>query len=143
MSVLKNFTTHTLATVSENELVRRRLTKAVFVSLFIASIDLFISPWITCYHIICFGPGLTSINVFCAFGFSLLGIWIWLSVDCLEKRILFRIVRKLFKTKKSCPLSTRREKMFLKFIQSKYWYNCFKTLNRIRDHNDFDNDNKM
>lgn len=68
--------------------------------------------------------------------------WIWLSVDCLEKRILFRIVRKLFKTKKSCPLSTRREKMFLKFIQSKYWYNCFKTLNRIRDHNDFDNDNK-
>lgn len=74
MSVLKNFTTHTLATVSENELVRRRLTKAVFVSLFIASIDLFISRRITCYHIICFGPGLTSINVFCAFGFSLLGM---------------------------------------------------------------------
>lgn len=76
MSVLKNFTTHTLATVSENELVRRRLTKAVFVSLFIASIDLFISRRITCYHItgICFGPGLTSINVFCAVGFSLLGM---------------------------------------------------------------------
>lgn len=76
MSVLKNFTTHTLATVSENELVHRRLTKAAFVSLFIASIDLFtgISPRITCYHIICFGPGLTSINVFCAAGFSLLGM---------------------------------------------------------------------
>lgn len=73
MSVLKNFTTHTLATVSENELVHRRLTKAAFVSLFIASIDLFISPRITCYHIICFGPGLTSINVFCA-GFSFLGM---------------------------------------------------------------------
>lgn len=74
MSVLKNFTTHTLATVSENELVRRRLTKAVFVSLFIASIDLFISPRITCYHIICFGPGLTSINVLCAAGFSFLSM---------------------------------------------------------------------
>lgn len=74
MSVLKNFIIYILVIVLENEFVRRRLIKVAFVLLFIVSIDLFISSRIICYYIICFGFGLISINVFCVFGFFLLGM---------------------------------------------------------------------
>lgn len=74
MSVLKNFIIYILVIVLENEFVRRRLIKVVFVLLFIVSIDLFISSRIICYYIICFGFGLISINVFCVVGFFFLGM---------------------------------------------------------------------